>query len=274
MTLHPVPSGTSTRGPASGPASAAHDEVRERTEAMLRSLRSRPPGSERHRRLRNEIVELNLGLATMVGNRYTRRPDLREDLRQVAVVGLIKAVDGYRPGHGNGFMAYAMPTITGEVKRYFRDHTWQLHVRRAEQELFLSVIKARDDLAARMGRDPSDRDIARELGLSAAEVRRGRALGDAHRVASLDRALQPEAQETAHEVHGDADPALELTENLVALRPLIAELPERDRRILAMRFGEDLTQSEIGRRVGLSQMHVSRLLARTCRRLREGLLAG
>ncbi|WTW93935.1 sigma-70 family RNA polymerase sigma factor [Streptomycetaceae bacterium NBC_01309] len=252
----------------------AGDRLRERTEALLRRLRALPSGTPRHRALRNEIVELNLNLAGLVCARYRRRPDLRDDLRQVAVVGLIKAVDGYRPGQGNGFLAYAMPTISGEVKRYFRDHTWQLHVRRSEQELFLAVVKTGDELAARLGRDPAEDDIAEHLGIPASEVRRGLALGDAHRVTSLDRTLGPDAPDTVHAVYGTEDPALELTENLVALRPLIAQLPDRDRRILTMRFRDDMTQSEIGERVGLSQMHISRLLNSTCRRLREGLLAG
>ncbi|MCF2527959.1 sigma-70 family RNA polymerase sigma factor [Yinghuangia soli] len=249
-------------------------QIRERSEALFRRMQMLSPGSPRHRTLRNEIVELNLNLAAVVCNRYRRRPDLREDLRQVAVVGLIKAVDGYRPGRGNGFLAYAMPTISGEVKRYFRDHTWQLHVRRGEQELFLAVVKARDELGAALGRDPSDQDIAERLGISEEQVRKGIALGDAHRITSLDRTLRPDAPDTAHAVHGGEDPALELTENLVALRPLIAQLPARDRQILALRFCDDMTQSEIGEVVGLSQMHVSRLLTRTCARLRDGLMAG
>ncbi|WP_436774851.1 SigB/SigF/SigG family RNA polymerase sigma factor [Yinghuangia sp. YIM S09857] len=250
------------------------DRLRERTEAMLRRLRALPSDGAKHRALRNEIVELNLNLAGLVCSRYRRRPDLRDDLRQVAVVGLIKAVDGYRPGQGSGFLAYAMPTISGEVKRYFRDHTWQLHVRRSEQELFLAVLRARDELAARLGRDPGADDIAEHLEVPESEVRRGLSLGDAHRVVSLDRALHADAPDTVHAVYGAEDPALELTENLVALRPLIARLPDRDRRILTMRFRDDMTQSEIGERVGLSQMHISRLLTSTCRRLREGLLAG
>lgn len=250
------------------------DRVRERTELLLHRLDRLTPGTPRHRALRNQIVELNLNLTGLVCSRYRRRPDLREDLRQVAVVGLIKAVDGYRPGRGNGFLAYAMPTISGEVKRYFRDHTWQLHVRRSEQELFLAVVKARDELAAQLGRDPSEEEIAKSLGLPACEVRRGLGLADAHRVTSLDRALNPDAPDSVHAVHGAEDPALELAENLVALRPLIAQLPDRDRRILTMRFRDDMTQSEIGERVGLSQMHISRLLGNACRRLRAGLLAG
>lgn len=253
---------------------SAGDRVRQRTEQLLSRLGRLTPGTPRHRALRNQIVELNLNLTGLVCARYRRRPDLREDLRQVAVVGLIKAVDGYRPGQGNGFLAYAVPTISGEVKRYFRDHTWQLHVRRSEQELFLAVVKARDELAAQLGRDPSEEEIAEYLGLPASEVRRGLGLADAHRVTSLDRALHPDSPDSVHAVCGAEDPALELAENLVALRPLIAELPDRDRRILTMRFRDDMTQSEIGERVGLSQMHISRLLGNVFRQLRAGLLAG
>ncbi|MFI6984023.1 SigB/SigF/SigG family RNA polymerase sigma factor [Embleya sp. NPDC050154] len=245
------------------------------TDRNLTRLAGLEPGTPAHAALRNEIVEDNLNLVAHACNRYTHRVDLREDLRQVAAIGLIKAVDGYRPGHGAAFLSYAIPTIAGELKRYFRDHTWAVHARRGEQELYLRLVRARDDLSARLGREPDFGELAAALGMDEKEVRVGLEVGAALRTDSLDAPLggnDPTAT-TGHDLRGAPDPALDLVLNRETLRPLIAELDDRDRRILKLRFWDDLTQAEIGTTLGLSQMHVSRLLTRAFTTLREGMLA-
>jgi RNA polymerase sigma-B factor len=247
-------------------------DLRAATDRHLTRLATLEPGTHEHARLRNEIVETNLNLVTHACARYTHRADLREDLRQVAAIGLIKAVDGYRPGHGAGFLAYAIPTISGELKRYFRDHTWAVHARRGEQELYLRLARARDELAMVIGREPDHSELAAHLGITPNDVTLGLELGAALRTDSLDAPTQDGDTHTAQDRRGAPDPGLELAENRVALRPLIAELGERDRHILKLRFWDDLTQAQIGERLGLSQMHVSRLLTRAYATLRDGLL--
>ncbi|MFF7244331.1 sigma-70 family RNA polymerase sigma factor [Embleya sp. NPDC008237] len=251
--------------------------LRAATDRDLTRLATLQAGTFAHARLRNEIIENNLNLVTHACNRYTHRADLREDLRQVAAIGLIKAVDGYRPGHGAGFLAYAMPTISGELKRYFRDHTWAVHARRGEQELYLRLVRARDDLSIRLGREPDHTELAAHLDMDTTEVRMGLNLGAALRADSLD-APPPggnpgDRPGSGYDLCGESDPALDLVDNLHSLRPLIAALDERDRRILKLRFWDDLTQAEIGKALGLSQMHVSRLLTQAFAALRAGMLA-
>ncbi|WP_439680576.1 sigma-70 family RNA polymerase sigma factor [Embleya sp. MST-111070] len=254
----------------------ARAHLRAETDRNLTRLATLEPGTHAYARLRNDIVEDNLNLVAYACARYTRRTDLREDLRQVAAIGLIKAVDGYRPGRGSGFLAYAVPTIAGELKRYFRDHTWAVHACRGEQELYLKLVRARDELGARLGRDCDHAELARHLDLDRDTVRMGLELGAALRTESLDTSA-PETERgdgggTGHDRHGAPDPALDLVVDRESLRPLIAELGERDRRILKLRFWDDLTQAEIGDRLGLSQMHVSRLLSRAFTTLRAGML--
>ncbi|OPC79699.1 hypothetical protein B4N89_00935 [Embleya scabrispora] len=251
--------------------------LRAATDRNLTRLATLEAGTRAHAALRNAIVQDNLNLATSACARYTRRTDLREDLRQVAAIGLIKAVDGYRPDRGSGFLAYAIPTIAGELKRYFRDHTWAVHARRGEQEQYLRLVRARDDLAARLGREPDHAELAARLDTDEDTVRVGLEAGAALRTDSLDATTpgtdRGDGRSSWHELHGAPDPALDLVVDRESLRPLIAELGERDRRILKLRFWDDLTQSEIGDRLGLSQMHVSRLLTRAFSTLRAGMLA-
>ncbi|WP_439673649.1 sigma-70 family RNA polymerase sigma factor [Embleya sp. MST-111070] len=251
--------------------------LRSATDRNLALLATLEPGAHAHARLRNEVVEDNLNLVTHACARYTHRADLREDLRQVAAIGLIKAVDGYCPDRGSGFLAYAMPTIAGELKRYFRDHTWAVHARRGEQEQYLRLVRARDDLSARLGREPDHAELAAHLDTDEATVRTGLELGAALRADSLDAPAPTTGRgddgASRGDRHGAPDPALDLVVDRESLRPLIAELGERDRRILKLRFWDDLSQAEIGERLGLSQMHISRLLTRTFTTLRTGMLA-
>ncbi|WP_161500578.1 sigma-70 family RNA polymerase sigma factor [Embleya scabrispora] len=253
--------------------------LRAKTDADLTRLATLEPGTHAHAALRNEIVEDNLNLAIGACTRYAHRADLREDLRQVAAIGLIKAVDGYRPERSTdaGFLSYAIPTITGELKRYFRDHTWAVHVNRGEQEHYLRLVRARDDLGTTLGRQPTDAELARRLDTDEDTVRTGLAAGAALRTDSLD-APAPETERGAErgsrlDRRGAPDPGLDLVVDRESLRPLIAGLGERDQRVLKLRFWDDLTQSEIGDVLGLSQMHVSRLLTRAFTTLRAGMLA-
>ncbi|MFJ8746703.1 sigma-70 family RNA polymerase sigma factor [Embleya sp. NPDC127516] len=263
-----------TPTPSSTDASGGLRAVTDRNLVRLATLEA---GTRAHAALRNEIVEDNLNLVSHACNRYTHRADLREDLRQVAAIGLIKAVDRYRPDHGANFLSYAIPTIAGELKRYFRDHTWAVHARRGEQELYLRLVRAREDLAGRLGREPTTAELATDLGEDHDRVRLGLDLGAALRADSLDAPPGPGGNDptaaTGHDLRGEPDPALELVLDREALRPLIAELDDRDRHILKLRFWDDLTQAEIGTILGLSQMHVSRLLTRAFTTLRTGMLA-
>lgn len=194
---------------------------------------------------------------------------------QVGSVGLIKAIDRFDPAYGVEFTTYAIPTIVGEIRRHFRDTTWSVHVPRRLQELRLELAKAQDALSQALDRDPTAAELAEHLELPTEQVVEGLAAANAHTAGSLDLtgSGEPDGTNPLAERLGRTDGRLTLVENLVDLKPLIDQLPDRDRLILSLRFTEDLTQSQIGERLGLSQMHVSRLLNRTLRRLREGLTA-
>ncbi|MYV98985.1 sigma-70 family RNA polymerase sigma factor [Streptomyces sp. SID3343] len=269
---------TSTAAPPGGEGSAGRRVVGAGgtaygdTERLLSDLALLERGTREHTRLREEIVERNLNLVGFVCRPYRRRPDLGEDIRQVAAMGLVKAVDGYRPGQGNGFMAYALPTMRGEVKRFFRDCVWEMHVARADQELFLATVRTRDAMTHALGREPTDDELGEEMGLSAERVRAALAVSRARRVGSLDRPVDgEEGGGSRYDMQGAEDPGLDLVEHMVALRRVIPDLDDRDRRILKMRFWDDLTQAQIGETLGLSQMHVSRLLTRAFACLRQGI---
>jgi RNA polymerase sigma-B factor len=197
-----------------------------------------------------------------------------EDVIQVGTIGLIKAVDAYDPDREVEFPTFAMPTIMGEIKRFFRDTSWSVRVPRRLQELRLTLAKATDALEQQFDRAPTVQELATHLGLSEEEVLEGMAASNAYTAASLDAAgPDPDESEAALNARiGFEEPSLEGIENLESLKPLIAQLSDRERTILSLRFGDELTQSQIGERLGISQMHVSRLLSRTLSRLRDGLL--
>jgi RNA polymerase sigma-B factor len=219
---------------------------------------------------REELVLRLMPLARQLAGRYRHAGEPQEDLVQVACVGLLKAVDRYEPERGVGFTRYAVPTILGELKRHFRDKGWSVHVPRATQELVLKVSDALGTLPAKLGRAPRPRDLAAAVGASLEEVLEAMEAATAYEAASLD-APRAGGEDDGDWTHGDALGAEERGYDLVeigeTLRGTLEALPLRERVILRLRFELDLTQAEIADRVGVSQMHVSRLLRRSLDRL-------
>src|SRR4051795_1531600 len=220
--------------------------------------------------LRDEIVASQVGLAEYLARRFKNRGEPIEDLIQVALLGLLKAVERFDPSRGLEFSTFATPTIVGELKRHFRDKGWAVRVPRRVQELHLRMGTVVSSLSQDLGRSPTIGEIAERAGASEEEVLEAMEAGRAYRFASLDApgaAGDDENQSLASQL-GEDDPLLAGIEHRVALSPLIAELPRREQLILHLRFFEGLTQSEIASRLGISQMHVSRLLARSLAKLR------
>ncbi|MFE6822438.1 RNA polymerase sigma factor SigF [Streptomyces sp. NPDC057690] len=249
-----------------------HDDAPDTAEAFRR-LAALPPGPRRDT-LRSQIVEAWLPMADRLAGRFRSRGEAFDDLRQVAALGLVKAVDRYDPELGNAFESYAVPTVTGEIKRHFRDHMWTLHVPRRVQELRNRVRFADQELAQTVsGRRPTVAEIAERAQLSEEDVRTGMGALESFTALSLDAELSGgEDGYSLSDVLGVADPALGTVVDREAVRTRLAALPERERAILYMRFFEDMTQSRIADRLGISQMHVSRLINRCCNRLREQVL--
>ena len=229
-------------------------------------------GTHEHAYVRNTLVELNLALVKFAASRFRSRSEPMEDIVQVGTIGLIKAIDRFELSRGVEFPTFAMPTIIGEIKRFFRDTSWSVRVPRRLQELRLELAKASDELAQRLDRSPTVPELARHLGLADDEVVEGMAASNAYTASSLDaQAAEDNAEGALSDRIGYEDHGLEGIEYIASLKPLIANLSPRDRKILSLRFVAGLTQSEIGDELGISQMHVSRLLARTLARLRKGL---
>jgi len=223
--------------------------------------------------LRNDLVTGHLPLAEHIAARFSNRGVPREDLVQVATLGLINAVDRFQPDRGTDFLSFAVPTVMGEVRRHFRDASWSMHVPRRLKELNLAINSASAELSQRLGRAPTPSELARHLDLSQEQVYEGLEAGNAYHSMSLDEALSPNADsDSLGETLGEPDAALAGVEDYESLRPLIESLPERERQILTLRFFRHMTQTQIADRIGISQMHVSRLLARTLETLREGML--
>jgi RNA polymerase sigma-B factor len=217
---------------------------------------------------REELVRMLLPLAQRLAGRYRHTSESQEDLEQVAYLGLIKAIDRFDPDLGP-LVRYAVPTILGELKRHFRDRSWGMHVSRSLQERFLKVGDAVDQLTTKLGRSPTPRDIAHATGFTLEEVLEALDVSSAYSPAPLDAPRGGEEDEggTLADTLGGEDGRFELVELGATLEPALRALPERDRAIIHMRFAEDLTQSEIAERIGISQMHVSRLLRRSLERL-------
>ncbi|MFV0132737.1 RNA polymerase sigma factor SigF [Streptomyces sp. HMX87] len=249
-----------------------HDDAPDTADAF-RELASLPDGPERDA-LRDRIVEAWLPMAERLAGRFRSRGESHEDLRQVAALGLVKAVDRYDPDRGHAFESYAVPTITGEIKRHFRDHMWTLHVPRRVQDLRNRVRTADQELSQTIsGRRPTEAELAEHADLSEEEVRAGLAALDSFTALSLDAEL-PGSEDgySLSEALGAPDPALDTVVDREAVKERLAALPERERAILYMRFFDDMTQSRIAEQLGISQMHVSRLITRCCLRIREQVL--
>ena len=219
---------------------------------------------------RDEICQRYLPLARNLAHKYTRHEELREDLEQVASLALVRSVDRFDPEVGS-FKAFAIPTIIGEIKRHFRDKSWGLHVPRSAQENFLTVNEAIASLSTELGRSATPRDVAESTGLDLEEVMDALAAGNAYSPAALETPLGGTEEDGLRlaDTLGSEDRHYDYVEFGAAFGPAFADLPEREQRILHMRFFEDLTQSEIAAKLGISQMHVSRLLRRTLAELRE-----
>ncbi|MFE9765860.1 RNA polymerase sigma factor SigF [Streptomyces sp. NPDC005808] len=247
-------------------------DARALSKALFERLESLEEGTYEYSYVRNTLVELNLALVKFAATRFRSRSEPMEDIIQVGTIGLIKAIDRFEMSRGVEFPTFAMPTIIGEIKRFFRDTSWSVRVPRRLQELRLDLAKAGDELAQEFDRAPTVGELAERLGLSNEEVVEGMAASNAYTASSLD--AQPEEDDSEGALAdriGYEDHGLEGIEYVESLRPLIAELPPRDRQILSLRFVANMTQSEIGDELGISQMHVSRLLSRTLVRLRKGL---
>ncbi|NYF96743.1 sigma-70 family RNA polymerase sigma factor [Janibacter cremeus] len=244
-------------------------QVRDRESAELLTQAYAEPDAARASRLRERVVLANRGLADSLARRFEGRGIEADDLHQVAMLGLVQATRRYSPEKGHGFTAFAAPTITGELKRYFRDHGWAVRPPRALQELHQQVRNTSAALGQTHQRAVSDAEVAAELGIGVDEVRAARAAGDRYRSTSLDaptRALGPVLSETLAD--GDGEEPYDRVVTLISLRSAMADLDGRERQILKLRFSADLTQQEIGEQVGVSQMQVSRILSSVCRRLR------
>ncbi|HEX6074105.1 MAG TPA: SigB/SigF/SigG family RNA polymerase sigma factor [Micromonosporaceae bacterium] len=240
--------------------------------ALLVAMARLPKDHPDRARLRDRVIEMHLPFAAKLARRFRSRGEPVNDLIQVATIGLIKAVDRYDVDRNIEFTRFAAPTIVGEVKRHFRDKGWTIRVPRELQELRLKVVKAKGELAVSLGRSVTVAELAAHLNTSERRVLDAIYAGNAYRPASLHQPVPGEdSLLEIRDVLGGPDPELESAENRVSLRPLITRLPDRERRIVALRFFADMTQAQIAAEVGISQMHVSRLLSRSLRQLRAGL---
>jgi RNA polymerase sigma-B factor len=226
----------------------------------------------RDRRLRNELIEAHRSLASHLARRFANRGEPFDDLLQVAYLGMLKAVERFDPDRGLEFSTFATATVEGELKRHFRDKTWSIRVPRRPQELHLRLGTAINELSQRLKRPPRVSELASELGVSDDDILEAMEVGGAYRSASLDARPNDGGESMTLESRlGANDTGFDLAEHRVVLERLLDDLPERERMIVRLRFFEDMTQTEIANEVGISQMHVSRLLARTLVQLRERL---
>ncbi|MEU7551365.1 SigB/SigF/SigG family RNA polymerase sigma factor [Streptomyces sp. NPDC044571] len=264
-----------TEGIPQDTLSVSTDEARLLSGALFHRLRALDEGSAEYSYVRNTLVELNLSLVKYAARRFRGRSEPMEDIVQVGTIGLIKAINRFDPGRGVEFTTFAMPTIVGEIKRFFRDTSWAVKVPRRLQELRIDAAKAHDALEQDLGREPTDAELAGHLQVTAEELAEGQKAAHAYSARSLDAPAQEEGDRGAYADRpslGEEETAYDRIECLESLKPILAGLPERERTLLSLRFGQELTQSEIGDRLGLSQMHVSRLLSRTLAGLRTSLL--
>ncbi len=245
----------------------AREFQRARSEELFERLASDPDDTD----ARDELVTLHLPLVQHLARRFRNRGEPYDDLVQVATIGLIKSIDRFDNDRGVEFSTYATPTVVGEIKRHFRDKGWAVRVPRRLQELRLQLARATHELAQQLGRSPTVAELALRLDLSEEQVLEGLESANAYSTVPLDGGDE-EGSPGLLTTLGEDDAALEHVENHESLKPLLAALPERERHILMLRFFRGMTQSEIAAEIGISQMHVSRLLSRTLVRLREGLL--
>ncbi|WP_212908703.1 RNA polymerase sigma factor SigF [Streptomyces sp. TS71-3] len=253
----------------------APKDARELSKLYFARMAELEEGTHEYQDVRNTLIELNLALVKFAATRFRTRSDQMEDIVQVGTIGLIKAIDRFELSREVEFASFAMPCIIGEIKRFFRDTSWDVHVPRRLQELRIDLAKATETLFQRLDRSPTPAELAAHLGRDEEEIVEGIVAANAYTASSLDAPLDSgsdEGGESLGDVIGGPDDEMEIVENVQALKPLVEKLGERDRKILRLRFGEEMTQAEIGAELGVSQMHVSRLLTRITARLRDGIL--
>ncbi|MGV9567251.1 RNA polymerase sigma factor SigF [Streptomyces sp. NPDC003480] len=257
------------------PSGVAPKDARELSRLFFEQLVVLEEGTPEYQYARNTLIEMNMSLVRFAAGRFrSRGPEEMEDIVQVGMIGLIKAIDRFELSREVEFTSFAIPYIVGEIKRFFRDTTWAVHVPRRLQEARVQLARATEELRSRLGRTPTVKELSELMSLSEDEVIEARLAANGYNSASLDATLSTseDGESALADFIGTDDQALELVEDFHALAPMIAALGERDRQIIHMRFVEELTQAQIGERLGVSQMHVSRLLSRTLARLREGML--
>ena len=261
-----------TSGSADAPPPRSNSDYSDVAE-MFRELARCAPDSVAARRQRDRIVGRCLPLAEHIARRFDGRGETHDDLVQVARVGLVNAVNRFDVEIGAEFVSFAVPTIMGEVRRYFRDNSWSLKVPRPVKELHLKLGTATAEFSQRMGRAPTASELAAELGVDRGAVVEALVAGSSYSTLSIDSGPRDDGTGVPAFVDtiGGADQGLDDIENREALRPLIAALPELERNVVMLRFFESMTQTQIAERVGVSQMHVSRLLTKALARLRTGL---
>ena len=245
-----------------------YDDVPE----MFRELSALPSDSVEWERVRETIVRRCLPLAEHIARRFDGRGEPREDIAQVAKLGLVNAVNRFDVETGSDFVSFAVPTIMGEVRRHFRDNSWAVKVPRRLKELHLQLGTAGAEMSQRLGRAPTASELAAELDLDREEVVEALIAGSGYNTLSMDSpGGSDDDTPPLTETVGSSDANMDRIEDQEALRPLLEALPERERTVIMLRFFESMTQSQIAERVGISQMHVSRLLARTLAKLRDEL---
>ncbi|MET7388592.1 RNA polymerase sigma factor SigF [Streptomyces sp. NPDC005529] len=259
----------------SDPSQVAPKDARELSKLFFDQLAVLEEGTPEYQYARNTLIEMNITLVQYAASRFrSRNNDEMEDIVQVGTIGLIKAIDRFELTREVEFTSFAVPYIVGEIKRFFRDTTWAVHVPRRLQEARVQLAKATEELRSRLGRTPTVRELSQLMSLSEDEVIEARLASNGYTSSSLDAAINStsDGEAALADFIGTDDHALELVEDFHALAPMIAELDDRERRIIHMRFVDELTQAQIGEHLGVSQMHVSRLLNRTLAKLREGML--
>ncbi|MGQ4404969.1 RNA polymerase sigma factor SigF [Streptomyces hayashii] len=274
-TQHESPAPPAPAAPAAPPAPPVTLPApgdRSGARAMFVELRKLQDGSPEYAEMRNQLVRMHLPLVEHLARRFRNRGEPLDDLTQVATIGLIKSVDRFDPERGVEFSTYATPTVVGEIKRHFRDKGWAVRVPRRLQELRLALTTATAELSQQHGRSPTVHELAEKLAISEEEVLEGLESANAYSTLSLDVPDTDDESPAVADTLGAEDEALEGVEYRESLKPLLEDLPPREKRILLLRFFGNMTQSQIAQEVGISQMHVSRLLARTLAQLREKLL--
>ena len=248
------------------------NDLRSADREMFEQLAALEAGTSEHEALRAALIERHLPLVTFMARKFADRGEPLDDLIQVGTIGLIKAIDRFEISKGFEFSTFATPTIVGEIKRHFRDKTWAVRVPRRLQELGASVTKATTELTQKLDRSPTPKEIAKHLGITVDDVAEALESNAAYSTVSLD--VTSETSTSIGETFGALDEALEGVEYRESLKPLLSQLDEREKRILQMRFFDNLSQSQIATELGISQMHVSRILNKVLTHLREGLISG